>query len=215
MVKLDNIIRAFSADHVISLTGLSKRQLHYWDQIGFFSPQFASENRRVPYSRIYSFRDVVGLRALAVLRKEHRVSLQHLRNVAKTLNDYDQSLWSQLKLYVLRKQVYFSTPDSDIAANIDGQLASVVLLKDIMIDVAEKARKLRDRTPDQYGQIARHRYVVHNAWVIAGTRIPTRAIKNYRDAGCSIKEILKEYPSLTRKDVKAALEHEEKLAQSA
>jgi DNA-binding transcriptional MerR regulator len=211
----DSVIRAFSADHVIGLTGLSKSQLRYWDQTGFFSPQYASEARHVPYRRIYSFKDVVGLRTLAVLRKDHGISLQHLRQVAEKLSDHDQSLWSEVKLYVLQKQVYFTEPGSDTAINTDGQLAAVVLLKDIMNDMAERVRKLRERAPDQIGRIDRHRYVVHNAWVIAGTRIPTRAIRNFRDAGCSIEKILKEYPVLTRQDVEAALEHEEQLAKSA
>jgi hypothetical protein len=30
----------------------------------------------------------------------------------------------------------------------------------------------RNRQPEQFGLIAKNRYVVHNAWVLAGTRIP-------------------------------------------
>ena len=187
----------------------------YWDKTGFFSPQYTSEDRRVPFSRIYSFKDVVGLRALAVLRKDHGISLQHLCKVAEALSEYDQSLWAEVKLYVLHKQVYFSAPGRDTAVNIERQYAAVVWLKDILNDVAERARKIRERRPDQYGLNERRRYVVRNAWVISGTRIPTRSIKNFYDAGFSVENILKEYPTLTRQDVKAALGHEERLARSA
>ena len=48
MADSNNIIGAFSADHVVRLTGLSRGQLANWDKTGFFSPQYASEHRRDP-----------------------------------------------------------------------------------------------------------------------------------------------------------------------
>ena len=189
MADADNVIRAFGPDHVIILTGLSKTQLRYWDQIGFFRPKYAAEDRSAPYSRIYSFKDVVGLRTLAILRKEHMVSLQHLRWVAKTLSNYDQSLWSEIKLFVLGRRVYFKGPTEDTAINVDGQLALIILLKDVIDDIEHKTKQLRERAPDQYGKIDRHRLVLRNAWVVSGTRIPTGAIKDFHDAGYSINQI--------------------------
>jgi len=56
------LILAFSADDVCRVTGLSQRQLAYWDKTGFFAPEFASPKER-PFARVYSFRDVVGLRS--------------------------------------------------------------------------------------------------------------------------------------------------------
>ena len=57
---------AFTAHHVQRLTGLSARQLGYWDRTGFFSPQHISLTRSHPFGRIYSFRDVVGDRKSVV-----------------------------------------------------------------------------------------------------------------------------------------------------
>ena len=37
----DNVIAAFSEEHVSRLTGLSKTQLRYWDQTGFFTPSYS------------------------------------------------------------------------------------------------------------------------------------------------------------------------------
>ncbi|HEX9903523.1 MAG TPA: MerR family transcriptional regulator, partial [Propylenella sp.] len=99
-IDANNVIRAFSAEHVTRLTGLSKGQLRYWDRTGFFRPRFAFEDRSKAFSRIYSFRDLVGLRTLALLRKEHKVSLQHLRKVAEKLSHLKESLWSETVLYV-------------------------------------------------------------------------------------------------------------------
>jgi uncharacterized protein (DUF433 family) len=54
---------AFTAENVCKLTGLSARQLAYWDATDFFSPELLDEHRRRAFGRLYSFRDVVGLRA--------------------------------------------------------------------------------------------------------------------------------------------------------
>ena len=70
MVEITNIISAFSADQVVKLTGLTIRQLAYWDDLGFFSPQYAADDRRSPYSRIYSFKDVVGCARLAFSKSD-------------------------------------------------------------------------------------------------------------------------------------------------
>ena len=68
-------------------TSVSKSQLRYWDQTGFFTPAFANENRRVAFSRIYSFKDITSLRVINVLRNQYSVPLQHLRKVAVELSD--------------------------------------------------------------------------------------------------------------------------------
>jgi len=76
----------------------------------FFSPQFAYEDRFVPYSRVYSFQDVVGLRTIAVLMKDYGISLQQLRKVARELISKGFGHWAELKLYVVKKTGAFSSP---------------------------------------------------------------------------------------------------------
>jgi uncharacterized protein (DUF433 family) len=43
----------------------------------------------------------------------------------------------------------------------------------------------------------------------------TAAIRRFKEAGYSIQQIVKQYPTLTVEDVQAALVHEEGLARSA
>ena len=213
--KPDNVIRAFSADHVVRLTGLSKGQLRYWDKTGFFRPRYAYEDRRAPYSRIYSFRDVVGLKTLAILRKEHGISLQHLRTVAHRLSHLKDSLWAETKLYVFNKEVHFKEPHTGkVRGVVSGQYVSIPLVS-IMSDVSRQTEKLRARAPEKTGKVERHRHIARNTWVIAGTRIPTGAIVQFKEAGYSTEQILREYPSLTAADIKAALKHEKTLAKTA
>ena len=140
-------ISAFSEDHVERLTGLSKGQLRAWDRAGFFAPHFAYEDRHAPYSRVYSFQDVVGLRTIAVLMKEHRVSLQQLRKVAQELVRRGFPHWASVKLYVVKGQVHFSQPDSGEVEGVwDGQLAMLPVI-DVINDVETQARSLQQRTP--------------------------------------------------------------------
>lgn len=211
----DEVIRAFSANHVVRLTGLSHAQLRYWDDTGFFSPRYASENRRSPFSRVYSFQDVVGLRTLGVLRRVHQVPLQQLRKTAQELSQYRAEPWSELVLYVFGKKVYFREPDTErVVGVLSGQYV-LIPLRSIINDVAAEARQLKKRTGEQFGRVERHRYVVHNAWVIAGTRIPTKAIWRFHRAGYSQDAIIREYPVLTRRDIEAALAREERAAKRA
>lgn len=203
---MSNVISAFSAEQAERLTGLSSSQLREWDAAGFFQPSYAAENRKSPYSRIYSFEDLVGLRVLSILRNTHRVSLQHLKAVARKLSDYASQPWSEMTLYVLNKEVHFRNPaDGLVQGAVSGQLAVPVPISSVVEDVRIRADKLRQRPSEAVGQVERHRFVVHNAAVVAGTRIPVSTIRSFADAGYSIEEIIREYPSLTHDDVEVAL----------
>jgi uncharacterized protein (DUF433 family) len=209
------IHQVFSDEHVSRLTGLSKWQLRRWDKLGFFAPRFAYEDRFVPYSRIYSFKDVVGLRTIAVLMEDYHVSFQELQRVARELVRRGYEHWADLKLYVVKKQVHFKRPGTkDIEGVWDGQLAMHPII-DVIADVEKRVDALHKRSPEQQGGVEQHKHVMRNAPVIAGTRIPTAAIRRFHEAGYSIKQIMRQYPSLTEKDVKGALAYEEGLARSA
>jgi DNA-binding transcriptional MerR regulator len=105
-------VLAFSAEHMERLTGLTPRQLAYWDKTDFFKPEYASENRRLPNSRVYSFKDAVGLRTISVLLNAHKVSLPHLKDVARKLATYTNRPWSELRLRVWNRRVQFDEPET-------------------------------------------------------------------------------------------------------
>lgn len=211
-----SVIRAFSAFHVCRLTGLSLRQLSYWDNTEFFSPYYAFENRRSPFSRVYSFEDLIGLRVIAILRNERKIPLQTLRKVAEQLSHYHSRPWSGLVLYVVGKAVYFEEPSTDLIRKV-GHPQSVfsIAVDAITTDMQSKADALRIRRADQIGQIERHRNIVHNAWAVAGTRIPTKTIWRYHEAGYDAAAIVKDYPQLTPADVSSAISHEQRLMRRA
>jgi uncharacterized protein (DUF433 family) len=210
-----SLIAAFSEEHAVHLTGLSHGQLRSWDRAGFFQPRYAYEDRRVPYSRVYSFQDVVGLRTIAVLMKDYRISFQKLRKVAEELARRGYDHWADVKLYVVNGQVHFRRPASnDIEGVWDGQLAMVPVI-DVINDVEARVQALKKRDDSQLGHVERSKYVARNSAVIAGTRIPTATIRRFKEAGYSVEQIIKQYPTLTPEDVQAALAHEEGVARSA
>lgn len=210
MLDTKNVLAAFSEDHVERLTGLSKSQLRYWDRTGFFSPSYAEENRRLAYSRLYSFKDLVALRTLAVLRRQYGVPLQHLRKVADKLAHLEDELWTKTTLYVLNKEVVFDEPGSGRPrAVVSGQYVVGLPLERIVSDTERDVRAFKRRSHDQIGKVVRSRSVSRNAWVISGTRIRTETIRRLHEDGYSREQIRDEFPDLTLEDIDAALEHEE------
>jgi uncharacterized protein (DUF433 family) len=203
---------AFTTEHVCKLTGLSTRQVRYWDKTEFFSPALVDGYHSRAFSRIYSFRDVVGLRTIAILRKEHRTPLQELRKVGQWLRREYETPWSSLRFGLSGRKVIFFDPTTGVATEPRGKGQTVlpIALEPIANEMRKAASRLTERRADEVGQIVRTRHVVHNAWSVAGTRIPTEAIWNFHEAGYSAEAIVHEYPRLTTKDVAAAIKFEAK-----
>jgi len=205
-------IVAFTSEHVCRLTGLSVGQVRYWDDTEFFSPTVVDGHRRRAFGRIYSFRDVVGLRTIAILRKKHKVPLQQLRRVGEWLHVHHETPWSSLRFALAGRKVVFIDPATGTPTEPSGEGQKVldIALELIANEMREAAQRLQTRGSEQIGRVVRNRYVVHNAWTLAGTRVPTQAIWNFHQAGYDTLAILREYPRLAAKDVEAAIEWEAK-----
>jgi uncharacterized protein (DUF433 family) len=211
-----SVLAAFSEEHVERLTGLTRKQLRYWDRTGFFTPAFADENRRLPYSRVYSFRDVVALRTISALRSQFNVPLQELRRVRQKLNDMSNDLWVKTELYAYNKKVIFHNKETGALQEVvSGQYVVPIDLQKVVGDTEKAVQRLRERPAEKIGCIERSRTVNHNAAVVAGTRIPTNAIRRFAQAGYTVEQIIREYPDLTPADVNAALAYEEKQSVAA
>lgn len=201
-------IVAFTTEHVCRLTSLTLRQVRYWDKTEFFSPTLVHGHGQRAFGRIYSFRDVVGLRTIALLRK--KLPLQELRRIGAWLRQHYEAPWSSLRFGMAGKKVIFYDPVDKVPTEPAGQGQTVfaVALEPIANEMRKAASRLRERMPKDYGHIVRNRYVVHNAWSVAGTRIPTAAIWNFHQAGFTPDQIIAEYPRLTLRDVRAAIRFE-------
>lgn len=197
---------AFSEDQVSTLTGLSKRQLRYWDRRHhFFSPEYKIEGRP-----LYSFRDVVGLRTVAQVRD--RLPLQQLRKIDARLHSKYETPWASLKFFLAGRELIYAEPDSGtyVSAKYPGQEVVQIDLEEVRAEMISDLARLRKRSQDQIGKISRNRNVMRGASVVAGTRIPTAIIWRYHEAGFSNDKILEGFPRLTISDVKTAISHEKK-----
>jgi uncharacterized protein (DUF433 family) len=204
MAKSNVVLQAFSVDHAARITGLSKARLTRWDKLGFFSPEFISdEDRGNAYSRVYSYLDLVGLRTLAVLADEHHVPISELKKAADGLAKLSDRPWAQIPLSVLKRQVVFDLNGTPRNASDGQHVIKSIPLPSIAEAVAKRANELRKRKTSLQGKIEHHKFVVHNARVIAGTRIPVSTIRQFLDAGYTDAAIIEEFPTLTRKDILA------------
>lgn len=200
----------FTADQVCTLCGVSPRQLAHWDDTGFFKPKYADKKRHA-FNRIYSFRDVVGLRTVGLLRNKYKVPLTpDLRQISEELKKTPDADWSTLVFYrdPIGK-IYFVHPGTGelVGTRPHGQ-RPLFKMSEIIRKVEQNLERMNRRKPRQIGKIDRNRFIAQNADVIAGTRIPTAAIYRLHKAGFNADAIIREYPRLTIADVEAAIQNE-------
>jgi len=203
------LIETFSEDTASRLSGVSVRRLRYWDADGFFSPSLAYGDRSRPYSRLYSFRDIVSLKVLNALRNDAKVPLRHLLDVKEKLLALGESLWGETTLYVHNKCVVFVNPETDALEEVvSGQGVLQIPLLVASKNVREAIKLLNQRRPEMIGKFERTRRVAANQLVIAGTRIPVESVKAFAKEGYSVEKIKLEYPTLTEDDIRAAIDYE-------
>lgn len=207
------IARAFNDEMTSRLTGLSVGQLRAWDREKLYSPSLAEDNRRLAYSRVYSFRDIVSLRVIASLKNDHDVSTQHLKKVATKLGHLGKDVWAETKLYVLNKRVVFEEPRGRGRQEVvSGQGVFEIPLRVATADAEKDVANVFGRDTSKVGQIDASRFVMNGDPVVAGTRIPVSTIKSYLDLGLPDERILADYPQLKSDDIRAARDYIDKSA---
>ncbi|MDQ4044037.1 MAG: DUF433 domain-containing protein [Chloroflexota bacterium] len=201
---MDRVLGAFTSEQAARLSGLSKRQVEYWDTTHIYSPSL-SRLSRGPYSRIYSFTDLVALRTLAILRE--RVPPQRLRRIGAWLREHYDQPWSSLRFSLVGDRIDFIDPGSGaiVSTHPSGQEVIDIAYEEVAQDIVARIKHSQRRSDHDIGRVSQHRYVVRNAPVIAGTRVPIAAVWQFHEAGYSESEIIQEYPTLTIDDVRAAI----------
>jgi uncharacterized protein (DUF433 family) len=207
-LDIDNVVAAYSEEQIGRMVGLTKSRLRYWARTEFFKPSFVEEDGRLPYSRFYSFKDVVALRTLEMLRVRNGVPLQHLRKVADSLAHMKDELWSRASLFVLDKKVLVVDPEFGQPQEIvSGQYVLRIPLSDVIEDTRNDILALRSRPANTVGHLSRNRSIARNALVVSGTRIPVGSVLRLHEDGYTVDQIIAEYPDLTPEDIEAALTH--------
>lgn len=205
----NRVLHYFTKDQAARLTGLKPRRIGYWIQTGVFTPE-AFEPGTPGHAQVYTFRDVVTLRTLAILRDRYGIPLEHLRRVARWLRDKRDRPLSALRFYVAGREVFFHDEKDQVlrSGRRPYQTAVALDLEQIAHDVRERLADLSRRRPNQIGQITRQRLVAHRQPVIAGTRIPVSLIAALLRAGYTPEDVRREYPTLTEEDIAAVIKEE-------
>ena len=138
------ILEGFTAAQACQLTSCTPHQLRYWDKVGLVKPSIQTTDGRPGRRRIYSFRDLVGLRVVKSLL-DNGLSIQRVRRAWDYLRrsgDMDDHL-ANVRL-VTDGQTIFAVAHDDaelLDALRQGQLAFFVKIDEIAQDVEDDITK--------------------------------------------------------------------------
>lgn len=209
------MVDAFSQDLVRRITGLSKRQLEYWDATDVIKPSVA-EHTGWGRPRLYSYRDLIKLKVAAAMRDAGKLP----SNMKQTMDALEARGFEDPFVTI----TFVLTKDGNRLAWIDpvtGQLLDAhhgqevdqtvesfgLKLRDLRTGLEESIQEIMER---RHGRVGRVRNLKGNQFVVEGTRVPTAKIAAVADAGWSRPRIRAAFPNLTDSDVDAALRHEGK-----
>jgi DNA-binding transcriptional MerR regulator len=134
---------SFSTSEVARLTGLTTRQLDWWDRRGFLRPSVTAASGYGTRRR-YSFTDVVKLRLAARLRAAG-IGLPQVRRVVEVLRrlDASQDGLATARLLVADRRVVWARTDSELVDLLHGgQLMLVFPVGEEVADVVRAAEDL-------------------------------------------------------------------------
>jgi DNA-binding transcriptional MerR regulator len=140
----------FSTARAARLTGLSARQLDYWDRQGFLRP---SLTRADGYgsARRYSFTDLVRLRVAARLRAAG-FGLGHIRQAVRTMERLDPEKGFSARLLLSGSQVLWVRSDREVVDVLhEGQLMLVFPVGREVEEMASAVARLAREREDLFG----------------------------------------------------------------
>jgi DNA-binding transcriptional MerR regulator len=134
--------QGFNAQTVMRLTDLTHRKLVYLDKTGLVKPSIrpatGSGSRRV-----YSFEDLVGVRAVAEMRRAG-LSLQAVRGVVEHLRKRNKKPLARLSLTLQGTRVFVRTDTSRTLEELTagGQLTMFLPVEEIVRQLNEKVTEI-------------------------------------------------------------------------
>jgi DNA-binding transcriptional MerR regulator len=171
-------MEGFTAEQASRLTHCTAHQLRYWDRIGLVKPSVQKTGGRPGVRRVYSFRDLVGLRVIRSLL-DGGMSLQRVRRAIEYLRKkagLEEHL-SEVKLVTDGVSIFkLCRTDTELLDALkEGQMAFFLAIDDIARTVdARVAQYLYDRDEfiDHLRKVESH---LESELETAGSR-PLRAV---------------------------------------
>ncbi len=137
-------MEGFTAAQACRLTGCTPHQLRYWDKVGLVEPSIQTTDGRPGRRRIYSFRDLVGLRVVKSLL-DNGLSIQRVRRAwdyLRRTGDMDEHL-ANVRLVTDGHSIFAVAHDDAelLDALRQGQLAFFVRIDEIAQKVEDDVTK--------------------------------------------------------------------------
>jgi predicted RNase H-like HicB family nuclease len=135
----------FNTVTVCKLTGLTKRQIDYWDRIHFIKPSI-KEASGYGSVRLYSFTDLVQLKAARTL-KEKGLSVQKIRKsityLKKTFPGIEKPL-AEMRLITDGETIFVLTANKEVILDTlsKGQMVMSIAIGEIIEELKEEVEKI-------------------------------------------------------------------------
>jgi predicted RNase H-like HicB family nuclease len=137
----------FNTETVAKITGLSRRQVDYWDVIHFIKPSVA-DARGKGSVRLYSFEDLVQLKVAKSLR-EKGISLQRIRKaiqyLKKNMPEVSKPL-AEMRFLTDGDTIFVITKDTKkiIDTLRNGQIVISIALADLINELRGKVYEIQE-----------------------------------------------------------------------
>lgn len=201
-VEIQDELIGVSAKRAAEIARITTGRLRRWEACGLVRPRVRRQlgGKTV---RLYGFMELFELLIVRELEDAVPTHVRKLRRLLEDLRTSYEHPWSELRWAHDRGEIFWQHPDGTWSGERRPNQGVLVETIDLNV-IRARVRRSVQRDPETYGQVVKRRGVLASTPVIAGTRTPVRAVREFIDAGYRDEQILAEYPHLTRADIAAA-----------
>lgn len=190
---------AFPVPIASALSGATPRQLSYWRKPTRAAPPLLVPAAKRSGRYLYSWADVVALRALVYLRQEK--SLHKIRGAVARLRELHAGEWEHLSRYQLVRtgnSILVKTPEGEILdlERSPGAILDEVLLEDVLAPFSTAEGYEVPSLSRPRPHLAVDPNVLSGYPVIAGSRVPFDAVAGLAEDGAKAADVVAIYPSV-------------------
>jgi uncharacterized protein (DUF433 family)/DNA-binding transcriptional MerR regulator len=214
-VRSNRLPIVFPVPLASTLSGATPRQLSYWRRPTAAAPALLEPAAKRGGRFLYSWADVVALRAIVYLRQEK--SLPTIRTAVSTLRRLESEEWEHLSRYELvrtRQTIIVRTPRGELLdlEQEPGTVLEEVLFEDILEPFQTAAgERVPDMRHPRPGLVV-HPRILGGYPVAIGSRVPFDVIAGLADEGAEPADIVAMYPSVNVEAIPDAQDFAEQVA---
>jgi len=199
----------YDARRAAALAGVPKSILHYWAREGIYAPSIA----RGPRLRLWSWADLLALRAIDWLRHKKRQnepaakSVRKIRQATSELSELglQHEVFAEMVRVSATGDLYFPVDETDMQATPAQQGAWAELLQFVRPYHAApdllQPRPLLRIIPGK----------LHGEPHLLDTRIPSAAIYTLHERGYTLQDLVAMYPEASEPGLRSAIDFEHSL----